>query len=63
VIDSPSLRDPEPGSARAQAAGSGGSGVGFWELLGSSPQDRLGAVLIFAGAVAVLYAVLVQFRL
>jgi hypothetical protein len=36
--------------------------VGFLELLGSSPADRWGVVLIGAGAVAVLYAVLTSLR-
>jgi hypothetical protein len=46
------------------APGSGGSssGVTFWDLLGPSPQDRFGLVLIGAGAVAVLYAILTQLR-
>jgi hypothetical protein len=39
-----------------------GQGVSFWELLGSSRQDRFGFVLIAAGAVAVLYAILTQLR-
>jgi hypothetical protein len=33
------------------------------ELLGATPQDRFGVVLIFLGIVAVLYAVLTQLRL
>jgi len=46
------------------APGPGGSSpsVTFWDLLGPSPQDRLGLVLIGAGAIAVLYAILTQLR-
>jgi hypothetical protein len=36
--------------------------VTFWDLLGPSPQDRFGLVLIGAGAIAVLYAILTQLR-
>ena len=36
--------------------------VSFWDLLGSSPQDRFGLVFIGVGAVAVLYAVLSLLR-
>jgi hypothetical protein len=43
-------------------ADQGGSATGFWELLGARPQDRISAVLIFAGAVALLYAALLQVR-
>lgn len=67
----------EPESARPVAAGepryerrpaataagaSRASSVTFWDLLGPSPQDRVGIVLIGAGAVAVLYALLTQLR-
>ena len=44
------------------ASTSGQGGVGFWELLGASPQDRFGLLLIGAGGVAVLYAILTQLR-
>jgi hypothetical protein len=47
---------------RARAASASGQGVGFWELLGARPQDRFGLLLIGAGAVAVLYAILTQLR-
>jgi hypothetical protein len=47
---------------RHRPAPSAGPGVSFWELLGPSPQDRFGLLLIGAGAVAVLYAVLTQLR-
>ena len=46
----------------AAATVSSGSDVTFWDLLGSSPQDRAGIVLIGLGAVAVVYAVLTQLR-
>jgi len=36
--------------------------VSFWDLLGSSPQDRFGLVFIGVGAVAVLYAALSLLR-
>jgi hypothetical protein len=52
---------PSPGP-RPHSASSAGPGVGFWELLGPSPQDRVGFLLIGAGAVAVLYAILTQLR-
>ena len=39
-----------------------GPSVTFWDLLGSSPQDRFGLVLIGAGMIAVLYAILSQLR-
>jgi hypothetical protein len=48
-------RDPELQSR--------GAGVGLLELMGTTPQDRFGVVLIFLGIVAVLYAVLTQLRL
>ncbi|HEV7663848.1 MAG TPA: hypothetical protein VGQ62_09960 [Chloroflexota bacterium] len=51
------LRTP----ARATTS-AGGQSVGFWELLGTTPQDRAGVLLIGAGAVAVLYALLSQLR-
>jgi hypothetical protein len=46
---------------RAGATGAS-KDVGFLDLLGSSPADRWGAVLIAAGAVAVLFAVLTSLR-
>ena len=54
-----STSERAPQGAVAQAAG---TGVGFWELLGSNPQDRAGVLLIGAGGVAVLYALLTQLR-
>jgi hypothetical protein len=39
-----------------------GQGVSFWTLLGAGPAERFGLVLIGAGAVAVVYAVLTQLR-
>jgi cell division septation protein DedD len=36
--------------------------VGFWELLGATRQDRAGALMIAAGAVAVITVVLTQIR-
>jgi hypothetical protein len=47
---------------RPRTAGTSGPGVSFWELLGQSPQDRFGLVLIGAGLVAVVYAGLTQLR-
>jgi hypothetical protein len=52
----PSVR-PTGGAAVAAARP---QGVGFLELLGSTPDDRWGFVLIVAGGIAVLYAVLTQ---
>jgi hypothetical protein len=49
------------GGSHAVAASPGRS-VSFWELLGPSPQDRAGVILIGAGAVAVVYAILTQLR-
>jgi hypothetical protein len=69
--ETPPSREPasprEPAQVRPSrivraGADSSGSAAGFWELLGATPQDRFGAVLIFAGAVAVLYALLLQVR-
>jgi hypothetical protein len=37
-------------------------GPGFWELLGASPQDRAGLLLIGGGAIFVVYAFLTQLR-
>jgi hypothetical protein len=48
---------PRAGASRAS------TDVGFLDLLGSSPADRWGAVLIAAGAVAVLFAVLTSLRI
>jgi hypothetical protein len=48
-------REPEPQSRSA--------GMGLLELMGATPQDRFGVVLIFLGIVAVLYAVLTQLRI
>jgi hypothetical protein len=62
-------RDPDPRREerrpagpprRAAVAAAHPQSVGFLELLGASPQDRWGFVLIVAGAVAVVYAVLSQ---
>jgi hypothetical protein len=57
----PEPRYVEP--PRARAAATSPQGVGFLELLGATPQDRWGVVLIGGGAVAVLYALLTQLRL
>jgi hypothetical protein len=38
------------------------TGIGFWDLLGDTREDRAGVLLIGAGAVAVLYAILLQLR-
>jgi archaellum component FlaC len=55
---------PPAAVASAPRAGATGAStdVGFLDLLGSSPADRWGAVLIAAGAVAVLFAVLTSLR-
>lgn len=50
------------GESRQRTPVAAGQGVSFWDLLGPSPQDRFGFVLIGAGAVAVLYAILTQLR-
>jgi hypothetical protein len=47
---------------RPAAPAASAQGVGFMEMLGATPQDRWGVVLIGAGAVAVLYALLTQLR-
>jgi hypothetical protein len=56
---------PPAAVASAPRAGATGAStdVGFLDLLGSSPADRWGAVLIAAGAVAVLFAVLTSLRI
>jgi hypothetical protein len=38
------------------------SNATVWDVLGATPQDRFGLLLIFLGVVAVLYAVLTQLR-
>jgi hypothetical protein len=48
--------------ARPRMAATSAQGASFWDLLGPSPQDRFGLVLIGAGLVAVVYAVLTQLR-
>lgn len=51
-------------SVRAPArVASQAPGPGFWDLLGATPGDRASVLLIGAGAVAVLYALLTQLRL
>jgi len=58
-VDPPPIRP-----ARAAATvGGGGQSASFMELLGSTPQDRFGVVLIGLGAIAVLYAILTQLPL
>jgi hypothetical protein len=52
----------EAASSPRAASTSASANVGFLELLGSSPADRWGVVLIAAGAVAVLYALLTSLR-
>jgi hypothetical protein len=37
-------------------------GVTFWDLLGQSPEDRIGVLLIGAGAIAVVFAALSLLR-
>jgi hypothetical protein len=41
----------------------GGQFSGFLELLGDTPQDRFGLILIGVGLIAVVYAVLSQLHL
>jgi hypothetical protein len=47
---------------RTRSVSSSGQGVSLWQVFGSSPQDRFGSILIGAGALAVLYAILTQLR-
>jgi hypothetical protein len=54
----PVARPPRTAPNPAQ----GSPAVGFWALFGSSPQDRFGLVLMAAGGLAVLYALLSQLR-
>jgi hypothetical protein len=61
------VRVPEPryeerAAGRPPRAASTPQGAGFWELLGPSPQARYGFVLIGAGSVAVVYALLSVIR-
>ena len=51
-----------PGARPARTPVRTGQGVSFMELLGAGPAERFGLVLIGAGAVAVVYAVLTQLR-
>ena len=53
-------RRPAGPPRRSAVAAASPQSVGFLELLGATPQDRWGFVLILAGAVAVVYAVLSQ---
>jgi hypothetical protein len=56
-------RRPAPTTTSASASRvAAGASVGLWQLLGATPQDRFGVLLIFAGAAAVLYALLLQLR-
>jgi hypothetical protein len=53
---------PAPaGTSRGVAAG--GQFSGFLELLGDTPQNRFGLILIGVGLIAVVYAVLSQLHL
>jgi hypothetical protein len=64
--------EPRPGApaeprherrpAAAQAVSSRGSSVSFLDVLGPNPQDRWGVVLIGAGVLAFVFAVLTQLR-
>jgi hypothetical protein len=49
--------------AVATTPGAPSASVGFWDLLGATPQDRAGVLLIGAGGVAVLYAILTQLKI
>jgi hypothetical protein len=49
--------------ARAAAIVGGIQSASFWEVLGSTPEDRFGIALIGLGAIAVLYAILTQLPL
>ena len=54
---------PSPAAVMvAPVAADGVPNVSFWDVLGRNAQDRFGAVLIAAGTLAVLYAVLTQIR-
>jgi hypothetical protein len=62
-VTRPMPTPPEPRYVEPpRAAATSPQGVGFLELLGATPQDRWGVVLIGGGAVAVLYALLTQLR-
>jgi hypothetical protein len=50
------------GAAATASVSATSTTVTFWELLGSTPEDRFGIVLIGLGAIAVLYALLSQLR-
>jgi hypothetical protein len=59
---------PEPRYAERPAAQvapptAANQGPGFWELLGATPADRFGVLLIGGGGIAVLYALLTQLKL
>src|SRR6266498_3173527 len=48
------------GAAAIASVSATSTNVTFWELLGSTREDRFGIVLIGLGAIAVLYALLSQ---
>jgi hypothetical protein len=54
----PAVAAPAP----APATAAGARNVTFWDVLGRSPQDRFGLLLMGVGVFAVLYAVLSQLR-
>jgi hypothetical protein len=60
--ESPPTPVVERHTMAAPSAVASAPSVTFWDLLGPSPQDRFGLLLIGAGAVAVLYAILTQLR-
>jgi hypothetical protein len=72
VAEVPMVREPEParqGSGLverrqlgAPAPATPGASVSFWQLLGPTPEARFSVLLFFAGAVAILYALLLLVR-
>jgi hypothetical protein len=62
TVTAPRIATPPPAAPPQAAPTTPSATVGFLELLGSSPADRWGVVLIGAGAVAVLYALLTSLR-
>ena len=58
-----SARPASPEEPRYQRqAMAAAPGVTFWDLLGHSPEDRIGVLLIGAGAIAVVFAALSLLR-
>jgi hypothetical protein len=63
VVVAPSAnRDLERTTAGAVPTSGARQNAGFLQLLGATPRDRFGFVLIAIGAIAIVYAVLSQLR-